>query len=135
MRGIFYYQGEAEGGNTGVWEPGFINLYNDWKADYPNVERFYPVQLHEGCGVARFNVGLRDAQRRLQDQYADMTSMCVNGLDGHDGCHYAFANGYELMGLQFADIVARDFYGEADDPNIDPPNPAFAEATLSRCYA
>lgn len=129
VRGFFYYQGEAEGGNFTVWEPGFLALYNDWKEDYPNAARFYVFQLREGCGVARFNVGLRDVQRRLQDQYADMTAFSVNGLDGHEGCHYAFAGGYEEMGLRIADLVGQDYYGAPDDPNIEPPNPAYAELT------
>ena len=66
-------------------ETGFIELYNDWKEDYPNVERFYPVQLHEGCGVARFNIGLRDAQRRLQE-LSEKTGPCASSPRAAPGC-------------------------------------------------
>jgi hypothetical protein len=122
VRSVLWYQGEAEGGDGAVHENGFIQLYQDWKEDYPNIERVYVHQLRVGCGVTKNSVDLRDRQRRLQDKFADISVTSTTGINGQDGCHYAYTNGYKLIGNHIAALVGRDLYGAPDLPNIEAPN-------------
>lgn len=122
VRGVLWYQGESDGGAGQTHEDGFIALYQDWKENYPSIERVYIQQLRVGCGVSKDDVDLRDRQRRLPDTFADMSVMSTTGLNGHDGCHYAYATGYKLLGERTFALVARDLYGAPDNPNIEAPN-------------
>ncbi|MEI7534538.1 MAG: autotransporter-associated beta strand repeat-containing protein, partial [Verrucomicrobiae bacterium] len=122
VRGIFYYQGEADYDNTAQHTNGFASLVSSWKLDYPAIERIFETQLHVGCGVTRELPELRDAQRRFEDVYSTVRMMSVNGLT-HAGCHYPFVGGYETHGLNVFRQVARELYGATDTPDIDPPNP------------
>lgn len=52
-----------------------------------------------------------------------VTVLSTTGLSGHDGCHYAWAQGYREMGDHAFAVVARDLYqGPAE--GVAPPNPA-----------
>ncbi|MDG1301215.1 MAG: sialate O-acetylesterase, partial [Opitutae bacterium] len=64
VRAILWYQGESDNGDGATHETGFIALSDDWRVDYPQVERIYIHQLHVGCGVTKEEVDLRDRQRR-----------------------------------------------------------------------
>jgi hypothetical protein len=126
VRGIFWYQGESDQGKGEAHENGFVQLYKNWKEDIPSLERTYVNQLRTGCGVQKWNVDLRDRQRRLPDQYKDISIMATTGIDSHDGCHYAFVNGYEILGNRLAALVGRDLYQGKNTPNIEAPNIAKA---------
>ncbi len=136
VRSILYYQGESDMGQAAQYQAGFTALRSDWLQDYPSIERLYVFQIRETnplgvCGsiVARFDVDLRNRQRLFADQFSNLSVMSSNGLDGYDGCHYAFTNGYENIGFNIARMVQRDFYGGPNLPNTDPPNPAYAVLT------
>jgi len=120
VRAIFWFQGESDGAAAAVHENGFLALYNDWKSDYPHLEKIYVNQVRTGCGNP--GIDLRDRQRRLADTHDDIAVMSTTGLDGHDGCHFAFTNGYEELGAWLFRLVGRDLYGAASTPNIAPPN-------------
>jgi hypothetical protein len=122
-RAMFFCQGEADGGNTAQHVAGFTALHQDWQTDFPGIEHLYVTQLHAGCGVARESVELRDAQRLFGDVYDDLTVMSSNALGGHDGCHYAFATGYQQLGLNHLPLVRRDLYGVPAGANTEAPNP------------
>lgn len=47
--------------------------------------------------------------------------MSTVGVGLHDGCHYA-VDGYRQMGRWISHLVARDFYGDTDTLDIQPPN-------------
>ena len=82
------------------------------------------------CGpVDRFNVDLRNRQRLFADQFPNLTVMSVTALDGHEGCHFHFHNGYENIGFNIASMLQHDLYGGPVLPNTDPPNPAYAVLT------
>jgi hypothetical protein len=120
VRAILWFQGESDGKAAQAHENGFLTLYNDWKADYPNLEKIYVTQVRPGCGKP--SIDLRDRQRLWADTYDDIEVMSTNGLDGHDGCHFAYAEGYEKLGENFFRLVARDLYGAANTANLTPPN-------------
>jgi len=125
-RAMFYYQGESDRNNASSHSAGYAALYQDWQTDYPALEHFYVVQVRPGCGtdVARNSVELREAQRGFGDVYPHTSVMASNGLQAHDGCHYSFMGGYELLGLYHFAQVSRDLYGGPTLPDIDAPNPA-----------
>ncbi|MFT5527385.1 MAG: hypothetical protein ACI9HK_005367, partial [Pirellulaceae bacterium] len=129
VRGILWYQGESDNGAGQIHEDGFVELYNDWHADYPEVEKVYVHQIRVGCGVVDVNVDLRDRQRRLQDRFDDIVVVSTTGIDAHDGCHYAYANGYEEIGNRAFALVARDLYAAQPVANIESPNLAGAYFT------
>jgi hypothetical protein len=120
VRAIFWFQGESDGNAAQAHENGFLALYHDWKTDYPNLEKFYVNQVRAGCGNP--SLDLRDRQRRFADSHTDIEVMSTNGLDGHDGCHFAYTEGYEKLGENLFRLAARDLYGAASTPNLMPPN-------------
>ncbi len=124
VRSILFYQGEADSNNGAVHETGYTNLVNGWKTDYPGIERFYIFQVRDGCGVDRFNVDMRNRQRRFADNLAKHSVFTTHGLDAHNGCHLLFQGGYEILGMNIARLVMRDLYGVAA-ANAEAPNPEF----------
>ena len=131
VRTILFYQGESDNNDAASHQAGFTALRSDWLQDYPSLEKLYVFQVREGCGtdVDRFNVDLRNRQRLFADQFPNLTVMSTNGLDGHDGCHFFFTNGYETLGFNIARMLQRDLYNGPSLPNTDPPNPAYAVLT------
>lgn len=121
VRGILWYQGESDGAQTEVHAEGFGALLADWAEDYPNTERIYVTQLRAGCGAG--SIGIQEYQRTLPDRMEQISVMSTTGLNGHDGCHYAYAEGYEVLGNHYAGLLGRDLYGEAPDHDVQPPNP------------
>jgi hypothetical protein len=126
VRSILYYQGESDFGNGPQYEAGFNALRSDWLTDYSSVERLYVFQLRENGGEPRFYVDLRNRQRLFADQFPNLSVLSTNGLDGHIGLHFNFANGYQTIGINTARALERDIYGGQNFPNTDPPNPAYA---------
>ena len=55
--------------------------------------------------------------------------MSVTALDGHEGCHFHFPNGYQNIGFNIARMLQHDLYGGPVLPNTNPPNPAYAVLT------
>ena len=134
-RAMFYYQGESDVNDAQAHANGFAALYADWQTDYPGLQHFYEIQLHVGCGVSQDNVLLREVQRAFGDVYPKTSVMATNGLNAHDGCHYRFIDGYEILGLNHFRQVSRDLYSGPAGANIDALNPAsvaFTDETHTR---
>ncbi|NNE35502.1 MAG: hypothetical protein HKN13_09705, partial [Rhodothermales bacterium] len=127
VRALLYYQGENDSGDFATHEAGYLDLRDDWYADYPGIEELYVNQLREGCGVTRFDVGLRNTQRQFGHRFPDVSVMSVNSLDGHDGCHFFFANGYETLGMFYDQLLARDLYGAVTGADTEAPDIGWAE--------
>lgn len=125
VRAFLWYQGENDGAGFQVHHDGFVALKEDWAADYPGVERIYVTQVRAGCGGDL--IALQEVQRKLADDFENMTVMSTTGLDAHDGCHYAYENGYRELGDRYAALLGRDLYGETPDTDVEPPNPASAQ--------
>ena len=120
IRAILYYQGEADGSSATDHHDGWIALHADWLEDYPSVERTYVTQVRKGCGGP--SPELRNIQRLFADEVAEVSVMSTNGLDGHDGCHFAFKSGYEQLGEWYAVLLSRDLFNGPTGPDIDAPN-------------
>ncbi|MEE9384158.1 MAG: PKD domain-containing protein [Nannocystaceae bacterium] len=127
IRAFLWYQGESDQDNFMSHRAGFIALYEDWRDDYGEVDRTYITQIRSGCGGTW--VGVKNVQRNLADEYEAITVMSTTALNGHEGCHYAFANGYESLGDRYAALLGRDLYGLVPDADVEPPNPKLARFT------
>jgi hypothetical protein len=116
VRAILYYQGESDGANAQAHHDGFVALHEHWRADYPGVERFYVTQVRRGCGG---QVATREVQRRFASELPNTSVMSTTGLNGHDGCHFAYAEGYRELGDRYANLIARDLYGADPEPDTE----------------
>lgn len=121
LRAILWYQGENDGGAAQVHHDGFVALAQDWAEDYAGFERIYVTQIRAGCGGDI--VDTKEVQRELADEFAEISVMSTTALDGHDGCHYAYENGYRELGDRYAALLRRDLYGEVPMFDVAPPNP------------
>ncbi|GAA2071461.1 hypothetical protein GCM10009780_03580 [Actinomadura alba] len=137
IRGVLFYQGESDNDNAAVHVAGFTSLLEDWRSDFganiPGGSKYYTYQVRTSpCGNST-TINLRDAQRRMGDTLG-VTVLSTNGLSGHDGCHYAWVDGYREMGDHTFAVVARDLYG-GPSAGVAPPNPqsaAFSNADHSQ---
>ena len=125
IRAFLWYQGENDGANFQAHHDGFVALRADWAEDYAGVTRTYVTQIHTGsCGG---DIRTQDVQRKLADEFPDITVMSTNGLNGHDNCHYAYEDGYRELGDRYAGLLGRDFYAETPAHDVQPPNPDSAQ--------
>lgn len=104
VRAILWHQGESNGIYN--YYRNFRKLHDDWRRDYPSVERIYVFQIRPGCGGSR-HVELRDLQRTLDDSLEIVRTIATVGLPGHDGCHFNHA-GYLAMGELAARFLIPD---------------------------
>ena len=125
VRGSFL-PGRSDNNDGAHHEAGFTALHSDWLEDYASLEHIYVFQLRDGDYVDHFNVDLRNRERLFADDFPNLSVLSTNGLDGHDGLHFHFTNGYETMGLDAARMLQRDLYNGASLPDTNAPNPAYA---------
>jgi len=120
VRGLFWFQGESDGPKPYLHDSLFRILYADWTRDYKGMELNYLVQVR-GYGCGNPGPEMMEVQRRFEFTLTKLKVISSNGLNGHDGCHYYFQNGYGLLGKQLAALVSRDLYHSGRKTNIDPP--------------
>ncbi|MEO3793027.1 sialate O-acetylesterase [Nonomuraea sp. B10E15] len=122
---MLWYQGEADRDDAEAHVSGFTELVADWRQDY-GAE--LPVHVHQvrnsPCDQAT-PVALRDAQRRLPDTVGNLRVLSTTGLNGHDGCHFAYIDGYRTLGEHNAAMLLDDLY-RPGTPRVAPPNPRSA---------
>ncbi len=119
-RAIFWYQGESDGPNAIYYGRRFDALIDDWREDYPSLEKVYLMQVRQGCGVGPDSL-IFETQRELPLRHPEVQLMSTSAQRAHDGCHYLY-DGYLQLSEQLARLVARDFYGRPFGPEIAPPN-------------
>ena len=116
VRAILFYQGESDWHFAQQHHDGFVALHEDWRRDFADVERFYVTQVRLGCGGY---VDTREVQRQFPALLPRTSVMSTTGLDGHDGCHFAYKDGYEELGDRYAALLLRDLYGGAAQPDTE----------------
>jgi hypothetical protein len=129
VRSLFWFQGESDSGDADVHEKCWITLRDNWREDFPTIEKFYVFQLHAGCNglVNQFDTDLRNRQRLFPDRFADVEVMSSTAVTQNtDNCHYPYVNGYERHATNIFRLVQRDLYAAAPQNNIEPPNPYYA---------
>ena len=128
LTAIIWYQGESDAwssGNAFDYEGRFLQLYSDLLNDYdnPNMKRFLVCQTRPGCGGATSNHNIiAELMRRAADELPGVSVISTNGLDGHDGCHYTFEDGYEILGYRVAVELLQSVYGIRRSSSLQAPN-------------
>jgi len=123
VRAILFYQGESDKGNAIAHKEGFTELYRDWSDDYYDIEKIYITQIRSGCGGQQGGqLETREAQRQLAENLPKISIMSTTGLDGHDGCHFSYENGYRELGDRYANLISRDLYSSQGEADLEPIN-------------
>ena len=138
VRAILFYQGEGDRKNY-TWSLAatehrkrFRDIRDDWRQDFPELERVYVTQIHYGCGSNVVNnpgnQSHRNIQRLLAVEDAKTGLMVTNGINGQlsDICHFGFKNGYLKLGEHYAALLSRDLFG-ASDKDVEPLDVATAK--------
>jgi len=123
-RYMMYYQGESDGSNAKLHDSLFKIMHRDWLIDYPGLLKVYVVQVRDGCGSP--SLQLREVQRQFEFKLSRTRTLTVNGFNGHDGCHFGFANGYQSLGFEAAQVLLTEFYGKKTKNDVYPLNPLYA---------
>jgi hypothetical protein len=125
VKGVLWYQGEADGDNASVHVSGFTSLLQDWRTEFGTAtggSKYFVYQVRTSPCSNTTTINLREAQRELGDTHG-VTLLSTNGLSGHDGCHYNYVDGYREMGDHTFAVLARDLYG-GPSAGVAPPNPS-----------
>ena len=141
VRAVLWHQGENDQGAAGAtgtfgwvnYQDYFINMAAAWKQDYPNIKHYYIHQIWPGaCGARSIeNDRLREVQRRLPEQFSNMSLMSTLGIRPGGGCHY-LPEGYVAMARQLFPLVNKHNYSVASTTSITPPNILRVEYTTER---
>ena len=131
VRAVLWHQGENDQGASGKtgtfgwvnYQDYFIRMTAAWKQDYPNIKHYYIHQIWPGaCGSRSVeNDRLRERQRRLPQQFSNMSVMSTLGIRPGGGCHY-LAEGYTAMARQIFPLVNQYNYGVESKMSITAPN-------------
>lgn len=119
---MLWYQGEADRDRAGVHVAGFTELVADWRQDLGATLPVYVHQVRSSPCLESDPVALRDAQRRLPETIGNLRLQSTTGLNGHDGCHFDYVDGYRTLGEQNAALLLDDLY-RPGAPRLAPPNP------------
>lgn len=122
---VLWHQGEADRDNAAVHVAGFTELVADWRQDHGAGLPVYVHQVRTSPCNDSIPVALRDAQRRLADTIDNLRVLSTTGLNGHDGCHYDYIDGYRTFGEHNAAMLLDDLY-RPGAPKVAPPNPSTA---------
>ncbi|MDP4504131.1 sialate O-acetylesterase [Nonomuraea turcica] len=122
---MLWYQGEADRDKAEVHVAGFTELVADWRQDYGADLPVYVHQVRSSPCDQTIPVALRDAQRRLPDTIDNLRAVSTTGLNGHDGCHFHYIDGYRTLGEHNAAMLLDDLY-RPGAPKVAPPNPRAA---------
>ncbi len=131
VRAVLFYQGESDREDGEAHARGVTSLHEDWRADFPGVERFYLTQTRKGCGGPS-SIPVREAQRQLARRLPRTALMTTTGIDAHDGCHFAYDNGYATLGERYADLLGRDLYASGAGDEVEPPDIARVQRVSER---
>ncbi|WP_116951828.1 sialate O-acetylesterase [Jiangella endophytica] len=122
---MLWYQGEADRDDAAAHVAGFTELVADWREDYGAELPVYVHQVRNSPCDQALPVALRDAQRRLPDTIANLRVLSTTGLNGHDGCHFDYVDGYRTLGEHNAAMILDDLY-RPGAPTVAPPGPRAA---------
>jgi hypothetical protein len=133
VRGIFWFQGESDGiFDYPDYKLHLSTLHDDWKADYPGLEKVFIFQIKAGCwnySQQQINQHLRiqQDQRSFADEQADVVLIGTNHIqNGPDNCHYVYSNGYEKIGLVASSYVSKELNNAVVPANAFSPQPVQA---------
>ncbi|WP_332733269.1 sialate O-acetylesterase [Flavihumibacter sp.] len=143
IRGVFWYQGENDAAgslspaqmSTTEYKNLFLELYNDWKSDFPNISRIYVAQIRFGCGMFTREgcLQIQEAQRQVAKELTDVSIISTNNTThllentSANYCHYKLLEGYQKIGDWMSLIVRKQLYNATQLPSsVEPPKPVSA---------
>ncbi|MGW4732191.1 sialate O-acetylesterase [Streptomyces shenzhenensis] len=121
VRGVVWFQGESDAGRPAQHDADVRALMTDWRADFTRLEHVYVVQIRKACGAVN-GAAVQEVQRRFAG-LPGTSVMTTMGLDGHDGCHFAYRKGYRQLADWLSLQILRDLHGVRPATPADPPNP------------
>ncbi|ULQ52251.1 T9SS type A sorting domain-containing protein [Flavihumibacter fluvii] len=147
IRALIWYQGESNSQgvlntaqtSTATYKSIFYDLYNDWKQDFPGLNKFYIVQIRHGCGIynADNTLKIQEAQRQLDKESSEIftisssnTNQLYESSGGLGYCHYNYLDGYKNIGDWVSNILRRDIYGAGLPATIEAPEPQSAAFSM-----
>lgn len=129
IRAVLFFQGETNAApafwdSVAEYKAKFNTLNTAWEQDLPGRPHNYLFQIRPGAywagATLRSCLKIEEAHRQIAEEYSEWDVMSSTGMN-HDGTHYRFHNGYQRAGEDIYRLVARDYYGAADTPGINPP--------------
>ena len=129
IRALLWFQGESDRTDNQAHFEQFTVLFDQWQIQYPSIERYYLFQIRHTCDPSDEEHGqgsrISNFQRQFANKRNNVTAVSTTGLDGHDGCHFRYEDGYQQLGDNVARIIRSELYGENLD-NADAPDIATA---------
>ncbi len=140
IRAIIFFQGETDGWfaakDTSIqyttrYKTDFLKLYEAWQEDFI-FEKTYFFQTRMGCLIGEMwggvtlqqntigNLQIMEAQRQIAEELPQIGIMSTTAVL-HNGCHYPYTGGYEVLADRIYRLIARDLYASSDTLNIEPP--------------
>ena len=124
IRALLWFQGESDRTDNQAHFEQFTALFDQWQIQFPSVERYYIFQIRHTCDPSDEEFGQGSQISNFQRQFANarnnVTPISTTGLDGHDGCHFRYEDGYQQMGDNVARIIRSELYGENLDNAVAP---------------
>ena len=124
VRALLWFQGESDRTDNQAHFEQFTALFDQWQIQFPSVERYYIFQIRHTCDPSDEEFGQGSQISNFQRQFANarnnVTPISTTGLDGHDGCHFRYEDGYQQMGDNVARIIRSELYGENLDNAVAP---------------
>ncbi len=120
VRALLWWQGESDGWETPMdsFKNQFKRLYSQWQEDY-NTSVFYFQIRFRAC--THIKPEIFEAQRQLMSEIPNIEILSNNPALSHDGCHFLYNNGYDIIGEQAYKQVAAKLYNRSPI-NTRPPN-------------
>jgi Carbohydrate esterase, sialic acid-specific acetylesterase len=128
---LLWYQGETDADNAVHHVAGFEALVADWRQDLGRDLPVYAHQVRTSPCQNSETIALRDAQRRLPDSIANLRVLSTSDLNGHDGCHYGYPEGYRSLGEHDVATLLADLYHRKPS-GVRPPDPRHAHRVADR---
>ncbi len=129
---MVYFQGEAEANtandNCLTYPANWSILFNKLKQDLPNLKKLYEVQINVMTNSVMLEQAgfLRDFQRKTKILFPnDVETYSAIGQNIYDGIHYGYGS-YINIADGISNLMLRDFYGETNTQEIEPPNIQYA---------
>lgn len=122
LKYIIFKQGESDSAppQSKSYEVEFKKLYDNFCLDFPNLNRFYNLQI-DIMTDPDYKAGIRDFQRRTPQIFPKITAMSTVGTTGFDGVHYSF-EGYRQVAYELSRIIGKEVYGDFQSKEIYSPD-------------
>lgn len=122
LKYIIFKQGESDSAppQSKSYEVEFKKLYDNFSLDFPNLKRFYNLQI-DIMTDPDYKAGIRDFQRRTPQIFPKITAMSTVGTTGFDGVHYNF-EGYRQVAYELSRIIGKEVYQDSQSMQVYSPN-------------